>query len=386
MLRRTVAAFQRLIVTLAILGIVGALIAGWERAPELVAQIDRTSPDAQLNAITTTRAGLLALGAGLAALGTFWVNRKQLALTTRTFELTERGQITDRYATAITQLGNEKVEVRLGGLYALEQIANDSSRRGDEATVIEVLSSFVRLHASGPESGPDVRATIKVLGRLPNKGRASADFSHSNLSELEFDQGRFEKANFRGATINGASFRCTELREADFRGAELQGAQFQGSQAFRANFAFADLSNAVMLDANFVEVDLSNATVANARCGTEIGDMCWATDLNKAWVEATDFSGVTGLTQGDIDRTVCGTDKTRLPEGLRAPESWKFDDVLEKVGEGDRFNWGFRDLGPDVPRNTLWTRAKRLIGEFRQLQNEWPKREAKPESIDDALR
>ena len=103
--------------------------------------------NARLNAITTTRAALLVGFVGLGALGTFWLNSRVYRITARTFELTERGHLTDRYAKAIEQLGNDNVDVRLGGIYSLEQIAADSSRDRDQATVVEVLSAFVRVHS-----------------------------------------------------------------------------------------------------------------------------------------------------------------------------------------------------------------------------------------------
>ncbi len=46
----------------------------------------------------------------------------------RTVELTEQGQVTDRYAKAIEQLGSGRLDVCIGGIYALERIARDSPR------------------------------------------------------------------------------------------------------------------------------------------------------------------------------------------------------------------------------------------------------------------
>jgi hypothetical protein len=53
--------------------------------------------------------------------------------------------VTERYAKAIEQLGSDKLEVRIGGIYALERIARDSAR--DHPTVMEVLAAFVREHS-----------------------------------------------------------------------------------------------------------------------------------------------------------------------------------------------------------------------------------------------
>ena len=69
----------------------------------------------------------------------------------QTFNLAREGQITDRYTKAIEQLGASdgtgisKLEVRLGGIYALERIARDSER--DHRTIMEVLTTYVREHS-----------------------------------------------------------------------------------------------------------------------------------------------------------------------------------------------------------------------------------------------
>src|SRR5215217_8163404 len=81
--------------------------------------------------------------------------------TQRTLELTEQGQITERFTRAIDQLGatyettgKPRLEIRLGGVYALERIAWDSPER-DYSTVMEVLTAYVRENTSlapGPSS------------------------------------------------------------------------------------------------------------------------------------------------------------------------------------------------------------------------------------------
>ncbi|MEV7076629.1 hypothetical protein [Streptomyces sp. NPDC093990] len=58
-----------------------------------------------------------ALGAGIA-----------LLYTARTYRLTRRGQITDRFTEALERLGSPEIYVRIGGILALEQIVQDCPR------------------------------------------------------------------------------------------------------------------------------------------------------------------------------------------------------------------------------------------------------------------
>ena len=86
------------------------------------------------------RGRLVAFGAGLFAAGA-------LIYTARNFSLTRQGQVTDRYTKAIEQLGSDKgIDVRIGGIYALERIAHDSPR--DHPTIMDVLATFIRDHSS----------------------------------------------------------------------------------------------------------------------------------------------------------------------------------------------------------------------------------------------
>src|ERR1700730_10769165 len=69
----------------------------------------------------------------------------------KTIQITNEGQITDRFTKAIDQLGatddkgNSRLELRLGGIYALERIARVSEK--DHWPIMEVLTTYVRVHA-----------------------------------------------------------------------------------------------------------------------------------------------------------------------------------------------------------------------------------------------
>src|SRR3712207_902928 len=73
--------------------------------------------------------------------------------TQEQIRLTEQGQLTERFTRAIDQLGatdddgNPRLEIRLGGIYALERIDKESPERAYHSTVMEVLTAYVRENA-----------------------------------------------------------------------------------------------------------------------------------------------------------------------------------------------------------------------------------------------
>jgi hypothetical protein len=135
---------------LAVVLVLALAVLAWAKVPDLYpvsAAKDvillAAAESARSQAITTTRASVLAALAGLGALVTISINYRNsrtaaqtLAITNQTFRIQQRGHLTDRYTRAIEQLGNsEPVAIRLGGIYALEQIAVDTDRPGDQTTV-----------------------------------------------------------------------------------------------------------------------------------------------------------------------------------------------------------------------------------------------------------
>lgn len=135
---------------------------------------------------------------------------------------TEQGPITDRYTKAIGQVGDDKLDIRLGGIYALERLAVDSQR--DHSTVVEVLSAFVRERSrqGGAEKPPiaclrskddspfpcpttDVQAALTVLGRLPERdGISRGDLSCAYLVGADLSEANLAEANLRGADLTEA--------------------------------------------------------------------------------------------------------------------------------------------------------------------------------------
>ena len=209
------------------------------------------------------RGRLLTLGAGLVAAGALVFTALNFSLLRRnseqadqwqrrTHELTEQGQVTDRYTKAIEQLGSDKLDVRIGGIYALERIARDSAR--DHPTVMEVLTAFIREHSheqwppSDQPAGrgeelstrPDVQAAVTVVGRrdaerdirlidLTGADLTGADLTRAILLRADLTRAILLRADLTRADLHGATLIGADLTRADLHGADLHGAYLTGA-------------------------------------------------------------------------------------------------------------------------------------------------------------
>jgi hypothetical protein len=84
-----------------------------------------------------------------------------LAFTARTFYLSRRGQVTDRYTKAVALLASDKMAERVGAVYALEHVMVQSPV--DHDTVVNVLVTFNPSSASRESRG----LAIDVRRRQP---------------------------------------------------------------------------------------------------------------------------------------------------------------------------------------------------------------------------
>lgn len=191
------------------------------------------------------RGRLLTFGAGLFAAGALIFTARNFTLSRRTFQLTEQGQVTDRYTKAIEQLGSGKIDIRIGGVYALERIAHDSAR--DHPTVMEVLAVFIREHSlekwaskARKKAGlptaprPDVQAALTVIGRrnisydrgpinLTDANLLGADLEAADLTNVNFYSAHLDYSWMVDANITGATFSNASLTHANIEGVNVRG-------------------------------------------------------------------------------------------------------------------------------------------------------------------
>ncbi|MBN6039986.1 pentapeptide repeat-containing protein [Amycolatopsis sp. 195334CR] len=351
---------------LAVLAGVGWLV--WQVPPALYGYVP--DPKDRASAEAVTRTGLIAGLAGMAALGS-------LALTARTYRLTQQGQITDRYTTAVGQLGDDKLDIRLGGIYALERLAVDSKR--DHPIVVEVLSAYVRertasratprvrppgrqttrpssgarrrsvlrvqpmgrgtayplrLSAKRAPLGVDIQAALTVLGRLPTRlGVNRADLSGADLTGANLFRADLSGANLMRADLTESDLTFVDLTDAQLGEANLTAVLLLKVNLTGAHLGGADLTRSLLGDADLTDARLRGADLTEADLG--------GTNLTRAELSGADLSGAS-LGREDWARA-------RL-NGAR----WD-DQTVWPAGIGDEIRarstavWGGFVVDPDPP-------------------------------------
>jgi len=289
-------------------------------------------------------------------------------LTWRNVRATEEKQVTERFSKAVDQLSNSSLEVRLGGIYALERIAKDSEK--DHWTIMEILTSFIQSKSPFPhlvisrvpagnsssESMPnpsndlddkrqpitmDIQAGLTVIGRRDvNKDPSDRqiDLSSTNCCGARLSEASLQGANLRranlsdtilvGANLSGACLSEAYLYDASLSSANLHGAalddthlngaQLIGADLREANLNGAILSDAQLIRANLCGADFDGATLRNAYLtganlrqaslnGADLsGAFLIRADLEGANVNIANFSG-TKLSGSRLDSAIALT-------------------------------------------------------------------------------
>ena len=262
------------------------LLALWWFLPQLLTASAGLPPAQRLLAQSALRDSLARVGEALLifwgaslvwrylqGLGTVIEQSAQtLAAAERTTFFAAQAGETQRYAAAMALLASPQLEVRLGGVYALERLARESAR--DHGPIMEVLAATLRERAAWVAGETvearlpaDLQAILTVIGRR----------------HAAFD-----------ASENPIDLHATTLARAYLPGANLAGAFLYG-----ANLQGAILQNANLRGARLWNADLTDATLEGAQ------------------LQGADLTGVCGLTPPQLKGAKCD-DATKFPQHLRA--------------------------------------------------------------------
>ena len=186
-------------------------------------------------------------------------------VSNRKVELTESTILTELFGKALEQLGSDKIESRLGGIFSLERIAKDSP--DDCRSVLQLLAAFVREYSKEPgKDGKiriDVQEALTVIGRY-NEAKdntlihrldlSRADLTLANLEGANLGKVNLYRANLTLANLEGANLQGANLNKANLEGANLEEANLIGSELMGANLMAASLSKANFKEANLYKV------------------------------------------------------------------------------------------------------------------------------------
>ena len=218
-------------------------------------------------------------------------NRRATALE-RTAALGEKGNITERFKNAIEHLGNPSESIRMGGIYGLYHVAQES--RGYADTVLKILCAHAKSIMAKPKytetekPSNEITAILDVLFPIiPSDENQKAemlfgkvDISHWHLHGAELSSRNMEsiigkkvnlsKATLSKANLSGAILPNANLSWAILRGADLSKAKLPVGNLSKATLSDANLSNAMLWQTDFsdaflVDVDLSEAYLYNAK-------------------------------------------------------------------------------------------------------------------------
>ena len=215
----------------------------------------------------------------------------------------EQGLITDRINKAVESLGKLNradkpvLEVRIGALYALERIAQDSLE--DHIRIMKIICAYIYVIASLTNSTDmvsgveeDIRTALIIIGQ---RGEWTENQKHLKEEEKQNYQLDLRNCNLRNADLNNANMSRARLSITTFERARLNG---------------AILRNANLIKTNLTKAQLNKTDFKNAYMGG-------------AWAYEGDFLRCLNLTQRQLDDMYCGSEiKVKIPNNLTRPAHW----------------------------------------------------------------
>jgi len=286
-----------------------------------------------------------------------WTAYLQTRTGQRQAETEEQGQFTSRFTAAVEQLGSKQLPVRLGGIYALWRLAQDSPAR-DVVSVFDILCAFVRDPPHEKEKAgeakaeaadgdnteqdeaaarcrPDIQAILKLISegnseqrqalppdycfdlanaklrdaKLWSANLAGANLRGADLTSAELALANLDGANLEHALLVDADLLCTNLTDANLSSANLRGAYLRGANQTGADLTDADLTEANLAGAHLTDANLYRADLTGAELtGANLSDA----NLARANLSGTITNGM--ITEGTI------TEGTIFPYGYELPD------------------------------------------------------------------
>jgi len=168
------------------------------------------------------------------------------SIATKNTNINDRNSFTEIFTKAVEQLGAGTptcpvIEIRLGGLYALEKLSKDNEEYF--RPIIDILASYVRQNApnkgifnDNDKTRIDVQTALTIIGRRKLREEFAVlvdlsevylpyvDLKNGNFNFASFFNSRMKGANLRGGLFMGANFNLCYMANSEFDSAALDGA------------------------------------------------------------------------------------------------------------------------------------------------------------------
>lgn len=234
--------------------------------------------------------GWLKLGAVVTAVGVlagFWftnhslqATNRQIQAADRQYELSRQSDISNRLATAIGLLDKPGVDSRIGAIYLLEHIAQDSPK--DRATAYETIGAFIRTQiprtkdceSAAGEPGQDVKTALKVVGRRDSPTDEKVDLTsiclvgatleHVDLREVDLTNASIARTKITYSNLSGDILKGASLADMELTGNNLTGACMASAHLSKVKFFFDDFTKARILKARLDDVEIYSAKISSS--------------------------------------------------------------------------------------------------------------------------
>ena len=233
----------------------------------LFASIDAGRAEVKLDIVKIA----LATGAGAGGLVTLLMGVRGQLLAEESADETRRDanerRVIDLLTRGVEQLGSDRPEVRVGGLYALERLADHNQDLREQ--VMDIVCVLLQATSASNQSArlpKDIESTF--LRFIVDHVAYVSPYAHhksywAEVEMINLSGARLVLVNFMAAKVDTMHFRQTVFEEdAHFKGAAIRGANFTLS-TFEggADFEKASLGRAVFVGTHFQGLaDFSNAT------------------------------------------------------------------------------------------------------------------------------
>lgn len=333
----------RPVIVVVLVAAVGMLLLGtaFIELPGMIVAHDlgtgHVAPQDRLSAINNVRTTLLQTAAGVVLFFGAYATWRQLRVSQDTLRITSEGHLTEQFSRAVDQLGGDKPDVRIGGLHALQRLAEHSAR--DRDAVISTLAAFLRVHQPWPPTGPsapaadapidsvapletrapDGQLALRSLGVLcyqyeradPWLNLSLTDLRRADLDGLWLPRVTLDRACMESATLFGANLTRASLVSVNLRHTDMRLGDLTETRCVLADLRGAGLVEAVLDGADFTQADLREANVRKAKAqNTTFRDA----DLRGADLRGADLSGAD--LEGARLETAVASDQTRWPASL----------------------------------------------------------------------